>query len=59
MHETFFTCPYYWQQVSVLVDLLEGAMEWIEDYEVCCRPILFVAEAEEGTVCSFRYERIQ
>ncbi len=37
--EHFFTCPYCWQQISFVLDLSAGEQEYIEDCEVCCRPI--------------------
>jgi hypothetical protein len=39
-HEQFFICPYCHQNISVILDLsIEGSQEYIEDCEVCCRPI--------------------
>ena len=37
--EHFFTCPYCWQEISFLLDLSAEAQIYIEDCEVCCRPI--------------------
>jgi len=59
MHEEFFICPWCWQRISVLIDLNEKEMEWIEDCEICCRPILFIARGEERVLLSFYYERAQ
>lgn len=38
-HERFFDCPHCGQSVSVLLDLSVSDQEYIEDCEVCCRPI--------------------
>jgi hypothetical protein len=59
MEEAFFTCPYCWQRVSILLERGEGVMEWIEDCEVCCNPILFHVEYRKGALITFRYERAQ
>ena len=39
MEEYFFYCPYCGQRISMLLDLSLTAQEYIEDCEVCCRPI--------------------
>ncbi|MBK8465266.1 MAG: CPXCG motif-containing cysteine-rich protein [Chloracidobacterium sp.] len=37
--EHFFTCPYCWQEISFVLDLSAGEQSYVEDCEVCCRPI--------------------
>lgn len=37
--EHFFTCPYCWEQISMILDSSEEHSDYIEDCEVCCRPI--------------------
>ena len=37
--EHFFTCPYCWEQISMVLDNTEEVSDYIEDCEVCCRPI--------------------
>ncbi|MBD0836108.1 CPXCG motif-containing cysteine-rich protein [Aestuariibaculum suncheonense] len=39
MIEHFFTCPYCWGQISMLIDNSVSSQQYIEDCEVCCRPI--------------------
>lgn len=42
-------CPYCGERISLLVDGSAGAQEYIEDCQVCCRPInLSVTVDEEG-----------
>jgi transcription elongation factor Elf1 len=38
-YEQFFDCPHCGQSISVLLDLSVPGQEYIEDCEVCCRPI--------------------
>jgi len=38
-HEKFFDCPHCGEVFSVLLDLSVPNQEYIEDCEVCCRPI--------------------
>lgn len=49
LEEYFFTCPYCWQQISMLLDLSVPQQTYVEDCEVCCRPIevQYVAHKEE------------
>jgi transcription elongation factor Elf1 len=35
-----YTCPFCWEQNTVLVDLSAPPGSLIEDCSVCCRPIL-------------------
>ncbi|MEP7037840.1 MAG: CPXCG motif-containing cysteine-rich protein [Acidobacteriota bacterium] len=37
--EHFFTCPYCWQEISMILDLSVEEQSYIEDCEVCCRLI--------------------
>jgi len=37
--EHFFTCPYCWESISMILDPSEEESDYIEDCEVCCRPI--------------------
>lgn len=39
MIEHFFQCPYCWQTISMLLEAVEEEQGYIEDCEVCCRPI--------------------
>ncbi len=33
-------CPYCWETIEVLVDLSISEQSYVEDCQVCCRPIL-------------------
>jgi hypothetical protein len=41
-------CPYCGERFETLVDLSAGPASYIEDCQVCCRPIEFRLEAGEG-----------
>ena len=44
-------CPYCGERITLLVDGSAGAQEYIEDCQVCCRPInLSVTVDEEGVL---------
>jgi transcription elongation factor Elf1 len=51
--EHFFTCPYCWQQISMVLDLSVGSQRYIEDCEVCCKPIEVEYASEDGVLVEF------
>jgi hypothetical protein len=52
-------CPYCGERLETRVDLTGGEREYIEDCEVCCRPIEFGIElAEDGALHAVRAQRI-
>ena len=49
--EYFFTCPYCWEKISMVLDTSVRRQTYIEDCEVCCNPIEvdYVVD-EEGSI---------
>ncbi|MEO8593818.1 MAG: CPXCG motif-containing cysteine-rich protein [Candidatus Solibacter sp.] len=47
--EHFFTCPYCWQRISMVLDTSVKRQTFIEDCEVCCQPIQvrYTVDAED------------
>ncbi|MGL1934633.1 MAG: CPXCG motif-containing cysteine-rich protein [Fibrobacterales bacterium] len=44
-------CPYCWQSFEISVDCSVDHQNYIEDCEVCCRPIILdITVSEEGEV---------
>ena len=42
-------CPYCGESLDVLVDMSEAGQSYVEDCQVCCRPIVFdVSEDLDG-----------
>jgi hypothetical protein len=39
MIEHYFSCPYCWENISMLLDNSVSKQSYIEDCEVCCNPI--------------------
>jgi len=39
MYEHHFQCPYCWETISMFLESLAEEQFYIEDCEVCCRPI--------------------
>lgn len=57
--EHFFTCPYCWQEISFVIDLSVSEQNYIEDCEVCCRPIQIYYTAENFELQDFQAESIE
>ena len=45
--EVGLQCPYCWESITLLIDGSIEIQEYIEDCEVCCRPIDFVVEVDD------------
>jgi hypothetical protein len=41
IEETTVTCPYCGEPITVLLDWSAGTQSYVEDCQVCCRPIEF------------------
>lgn len=39
LQETTIQCPYCGESIDILIDCSAGSQEYIEDCQVCCRPI--------------------
>ncbi|WP_194777330.1 CPXCG motif-containing cysteine-rich protein [Pararhodonellum marinum] len=53
MIEHLFTCPYCFEEISMLLDPSVSRQSYIEDCEVCCNPMEIQFEVEEGEVVAF------
>jgi len=59
MYEHFFQCPYCWEEVSILLDPSISRQTYIEDCEVCCRPIEFQVAFQESELVEFQASDIE
>lgn len=59
MLEHFFTCPYCWEPISMLLDTSMNEQSYIEDCEVCCNPIQIQVIFEHGTLIAFEADNIE
>lgn len=39
--EQDISCPYCGESIEVVIEVLDESQEYIEDCQVCCRPIVF------------------
>ncbi|MFN7904993.1 MAG: CPXCG motif-containing cysteine-rich protein [Pseudobdellovibrionaceae bacterium] len=52
--EKFFKCPSCFEKISMILDLsIDQAQTYIEDCEVCCRPIQVSYQSVNGKVRGF------
>jgi Cysteine-rich CPXCG len=54
--EQFLNCPYCGETISLLIDHSVPDQSYVEDCEVCCRPIevACLSDGEDGIVLSVR-----
>jgi hypothetical protein len=57
--EQFLVCPHCGAEISVLLDPTVPAQAYVEDCEVCCRPIALSYEADGEEVTSFSAEPLE
>ena len=57
--EKQFYCPYCSQAITMLIDLSVDSQTYIEDCEVCCRPVEIRYNVRSGNLEDFAAERIQ
>jgi transcription elongation factor Elf1 len=51
--EHFFSCPYCGEQISMVLDLSVPRQVYVEDCEVCCKPIEISYSVEDETLAGF------
>ena len=48
--EVAVQCPYCWEEITLLIDASIEMQDYVEDCEVCCRPILLsISVAPDGS----------
>ena len=50
LYEKSVSCPYCGERIEVLLDPSVPYQNYIEDCQVCCRPIIFDVTADENEV---------
>lgn len=59
MEAYFFTCPYCWETISMLLDHSVSKQNYIEDCEVCCNPIQISVQFENSELVDFQANSIE
>ncbi len=47
LEEADIQCPYCWETIDILVDCAVDEQAYIEDCQVCCRPIVIKVELDD------------
>ena len=57
--EKSFRCPYCRERISMILDLsVDGQQTYIEDCEVCCKPIQISYVSNQGSLSGFSAQGI-
>lgn len=48
LEEHLINCPYCGEAIAVLIDQQEAGDQYIEDCQVCCKPIVFNVIVDAG-----------
>jgi len=59
MKEHYFTCPYCWENISMLLDNSVSNQKYIEDCEVCCNPIQVSVSFLNSELIDFQADSIE
>ena len=59
MLEHYFTCPYCWENISMLLDKSLTNQSYIEDCEVCCNPIQVIVQFSNNELTQFQANSIE
>jgi transcription elongation factor Elf1 len=51
--EHFFTCPYCWEEISMVLDTSVKTQIYVEDCEVCCNPLEVRYAIQDGAILDF------
>lgn len=54
LHERPVSCPYCGETQTILVDTSAGDQAYVEDCQVCCRPMNVAFTASDGELTSLR-----
>lgn len=59
MIEHYFSCPYCWELISMLLDTSVFKQSYIEDCEVCCNPIQVTVEFFDMELIDFQADSLE
>jgi transcription elongation factor Elf1 len=59
MMEHAFLCPYCGEEISMVLDTSVRRQTYVEDCEVCCRPIEITYTVEDDSLVEFNAKSIE
>jgi transcription elongation factor Elf1 len=57
--EHAFTCPYCGEEISMVLDFSVRRQTYVEDCEVCCRPIEISYTVQDHELATFNAKTIE
>jgi hypothetical protein len=57
--EHSFECPYCEEEISIVLDTSVARQTYIEDCEVCCRPVEVSYVVEDGELVKFNAKAVE
>ena len=57
--EHSFTCPYCWEEISMVLDPSVHRQSYVEDCEVCCNPIELRYVMEDDELVEFEAIKLE
>lgn len=49
-------CPFCAEPITILIDTSAGSQDYIEDCQVCCRPMQIQLEVDDDDIASLRID---
>lgn len=53
----YFSCPYCWQEISIMIDTSVDHQNYIEDCENCCNPIEITLQIQDKQLIDFSIQK--
>jgi transcription elongation factor Elf1 len=57
--EHAFTCPHCGEEISMVLDLSVRRQTYVEDCEVCCRPIEITYSVQDEELATFNAKSLE
>ena len=51
------SCPYCGETIEILIDISAGGQSYVEDCQVCCRPMNLIFDVAGDELTTLRVER--
>jgi hypothetical protein len=56
LEERQIGCPFCSESITILLDVSAGSQQYIEDCQVCCRPMQVTLDVNDGEIASLQVD---
>lgn len=56
LEERQIGCPFCSEAITILLDVSAGSQQYIEDCQVCCRPMQVTLDVNDGEIASLQVD---